>query len=175
MNGLFSTRRDRPRRVRGQSLVEFSLVLPIFLLVFFGVIDGGRAVYMHTVLSDASREGARVAAVEAAWIGSTDPACNKYGGPVCPSSVAALKADVVAAVNRRVVPFGPIAAARVYVSCHAQGSAPTGSWTTQSCNSSAPNNAVSVRVELQYTALTPVIGQMLPPFWMSGSTTMIIN
>ena len=59
------------RRRRGQSLVEFALVLPIFLLVLFGLIDVGRYVYMNTMLSQAAREGARVASVEASWIGST--------------------------------------------------------------------------------------------------------
>ena len=34
--------RRRGRRSRGQSLVEFALVLPIFLLLLFGLIDGGR-------------------------------------------------------------------------------------------------------------------------------------
>ncbi len=33
------------RRVAGQALVEFALVLPIFMLMLFGLIDGGRYVY----------------------------------------------------------------------------------------------------------------------------------
>src|SRR5207237_2092928 len=82
----------------GQGLVEFALVLPVFLLVLCGLFDAGRYVYMNSVLSQASREGARLAAVEASWVGSADPSCNSAGGPVCPANAAALQTDVVAAV-----------------------------------------------------------------------------
>ena len=57
--------------VAGQSLVEFALVIPVFLLILFGLLDAGRYVYMNSVLSQAAREGARVAAAEARWIGKT--------------------------------------------------------------------------------------------------------
>ncbi len=58
-------------RARGQSLVEFSLILPLFLLAFFGLIDGARLVYFNSTLSQAVREAARTGAVEAYWLGST--------------------------------------------------------------------------------------------------------
>ena len=47
--------------IQGQArrLVEFALVLPVFLLMLFGLIDVGRYVYMNSVLSQAAREGAR--------------------------------------------------------------------------------------------------------------------
>ena len=59
-------------------MVEFALVLPVFILLLFGLLDVGRYVYMNSVLSQAAREGARVAAAEASWIGKTisdDPSC----------------------------------------------------------------------------------------------------
>jgi hypothetical protein len=175
------TRRDaacmagRRRHSPGQTLVEFALVFPVFVLLFFGVIDGGRAIYMNTVVSQAAREGARLAAVEASWMGSTDAACNKWGGPVCPGSLDVLMADVLAAANRNITPFGPAVKAHLFLSCDAPGSAPTGDWTTQSCSDRAVGSIVSVRVELEYTALTPVIGALIPPMWLSGSATMTIN
>ena len=43
----------------GQALVEFALVLPIFLLLLFGLIDVGRLVYTWNALNQAAREGAR--------------------------------------------------------------------------------------------------------------------
>ncbi|MCA1481071.1 TadE/TadG family type IV pilus assembly protein, partial [Bradyrhizobium sp. NBAIM08] len=39
------------RRSHGQSLVEFALVLPIFLLLLLGLFDAGRMVYMNSTLS----------------------------------------------------------------------------------------------------------------------------
>ena len=51
------------RTERGQSLVEFALILPIFILVLAGLFDLGRAVYAYNTISNASRESVRVAIV----------------------------------------------------------------------------------------------------------------
>lgn len=48
----------------GQSLVEFALILPIFLLLLFGIIDLGRGVYAYNTIQNAAREGTRVAIVD---------------------------------------------------------------------------------------------------------------
>jgi Flp pilus assembly protein TadG len=47
----------------GQSLVEFALVLPIFVVLLFGIMEFGRLWETTNVLTSAAREGARVAAV----------------------------------------------------------------------------------------------------------------
>ena len=52
------------RRDRGQSLVEFALILPIFLLFLFGIIDLGRGVYAYNTIQNAAREAVRVAIVD---------------------------------------------------------------------------------------------------------------
>jgi len=49
---------------RGQSLVEFALVLPIMLVIFLGIFDFGRAGYAFNSVSNAAREGMRVAIVD---------------------------------------------------------------------------------------------------------------
>lgn len=49
----------------GQSLVEFTMILPIFLVLMFGLVDFGRVFYMWFLVTNAAREGARVAAVQA--------------------------------------------------------------------------------------------------------------
>jgi len=48
---------------RGQSLVEFSLVLPVLLIIVFGIIDFGMGLRSYISLTNATREGARFAAV----------------------------------------------------------------------------------------------------------------
>lgn len=45
---------------RGQSLVEFALILPLFVLLLVGVFDIGRAFFAYIAISNAAREGARV-------------------------------------------------------------------------------------------------------------------
>ena len=48
----------------GQSLIEFALALPIFLLLVFGLVDLGRGFYYYNLLSNMAREGARYAIVD---------------------------------------------------------------------------------------------------------------
>ena len=51
------------RGERGQSLVEFAMVLPLFLVVVFGIVDFGRAYSAYVQLNNGAREGARYGAV----------------------------------------------------------------------------------------------------------------
>lgn len=51
------------QRSRGQALVEFALVLPIFLLILIAVFDLGRAVFAYNSITNGAREGARLAIV----------------------------------------------------------------------------------------------------------------
>jgi Flp pilus assembly protein TadG len=44
---------------RGQAMVEFALILPVFLLVVVGMLEFSRAWNLHQVMTDAAREGAR--------------------------------------------------------------------------------------------------------------------
>ena len=46
---------------RSQALIEFALVSPVLLLLLFGIIDIGRAVFYYDTLNHAAREGARAA------------------------------------------------------------------------------------------------------------------
>ncbi len=55
--------RRPPRRSRGQALVEFAVVLPVFLLILAGVIDFGLGLYSQMTVINAAREGARYAVV----------------------------------------------------------------------------------------------------------------
>jgi Flp pilus assembly protein TadG len=52
-----------PRTERGQTLVEFALVLPILSLLLLGVIQFGVAYNHYITLTDAVRAGARKGAV----------------------------------------------------------------------------------------------------------------
>jgi hypothetical protein len=137
---------------RGQSLVEFALVLPVFVLILFGLFDLGRAVYAYNTISNASRESARVAIVnqtnadveaeavkQAVSLGLTDAAVTPdyelVGGGSCGDPVAG----------------DPIA-----VGC-----------------------LVSVRVEYEFAPATPVIGQILAGYFaanpLSSTTEMPVE
>jgi len=52
-----------PRGTRGQSLVEFALILPVFVVILVGIFDGGRLVFAYNGVNNAAREGGREATV----------------------------------------------------------------------------------------------------------------
>jgi hypothetical protein len=50
---------------RGQSLVEFTLIVPIFLLLVFAIVDFGMGFHAWISVTNAAREGARIGSVGA--------------------------------------------------------------------------------------------------------------
>lgn len=88
----------------GTAMVEFAVVLPIFLFVAWCIIDFGRAFYTQNSLATAVREGARYAAV--------------LDDPNATASVTAIKAKVTNSFNA----FGGpgIPAAKILISANAK-------------------------------------------------------
>jgi hypothetical protein len=64
---------DQDEQQRGQSLVEFALLLPLMLLIITGLLDVARAVWQENTLAYAAREGTRYAIVHGT---AGDPAAN---------------------------------------------------------------------------------------------------
>ena len=61
MNVAAKGRRSGWRSERGAELIEFALVFPTLLLVMLGIIDFGFLFQRYEVVTNAAREGARVA------------------------------------------------------------------------------------------------------------------
>jgi Flp pilus assembly protein TadG len=70
------------QRSRGQSVVEFALVLPILLLLLAAAIDLGRLFYAYVAVENAAKEGA--------FYGARSPLCDDSTSPSCgdPNNVA---------------------------------------------------------------------------------------
>ncbi len=79
-------RRIRRSKSTGQTLVEFALVFPIFVIVLFSIIVFGLYVFYAQQLSNAGREAARFAAIHSAtaqcptvsWISPQAPPLSYY-------------------------------------------------------------------------------------------------
>jgi Flp pilus assembly protein TadG len=72
-----SWRCDRTDR-RGAAALEFAFVAPVFFAFVFGMIEYGRAVMVQNVITNAAREGARVAILSGATTTSVKSAVNTY-------------------------------------------------------------------------------------------------
>lgn len=59
------TRSRHKKRARGQALVEFALVIPVFLLVLCGILDFGFMLFTRMSVINAAREGARISVTAA--------------------------------------------------------------------------------------------------------------
>ncbi len=59
------SRQTRGRSARGQTIIEFALIAPVFFLLLYGIIDFGMALDRRLTLQHAVREVARYAAVTA--------------------------------------------------------------------------------------------------------------
>ena len=107
-----SCRKDR----RGAAAVEFAVVAPVFFLLIFGMIEYGRMVMVQQILTNASREGARVGVLDGSTTTDVNNAVNTYltsahitGATITPSpnppSSAAYSAPVTITVS---VPFSQV-------------------------------------------------------------------
>ncbi len=99
MSNRGANRRTRRRRSGGQSLVEFALVVPIFLAVLFGIIDFGWLLYSRVTLINATREGARAAIVMGDNPTAIDEDLNSTGGPIRAATTGLVNSDLTITVT----------------------------------------------------------------------------
>ena len=85
---VIRTKRAELQQERGQTLVEFAMVLPLIAVLLFGVIQFGIAFNNYVTLTDAVRAGARKAAVSRQ---TSDPVGNATSAVY--SSASDLKAS----------------------------------------------------------------------------------
>jgi Flp pilus assembly protein TadG len=139
------------RADRGQSLVEFALLAPILILLIFALFDLGRAVYAWNAVSNAAREGARIAIVD------QGPAS---GGVSLAAQEAANQATSLG--------LDPADANQVRV----QYQRPD---LTGACPTPAIGCIAQVRVQYQFRALTPVVGNIVGPIVLSSTTELSVE
>jgi Flp pilus assembly protein TadG len=60
---IMGRRRHGMASDRGAAAVEFALLLPLILLIVFGIIDFGRALNAQVTITQAAREGSRLTAL----------------------------------------------------------------------------------------------------------------
>jgi Flp pilus assembly protein TadG len=153
-------------RARGQALVEFAFVFPVIVLLAFGFIDVGRAVFSYNTLTNAAREAARVAAVN-----QVDPAVGPWD---CVANKPVQSAASPSWTFRgcAVTAGGAVGVTDADVSV--SYAAPPG--TTIQCTSGLTVGCiVSITVTADYVPITPVAGSIIGPISMSATSEMPIE
>jgi len=84
----------------GQTLIEFSLLFPLLLLLVIGLFEIGRVIFYYAVLNNAVREGTRYAVVQPGCDYTSDPsACT--GGYISDEDLT-ICSDASSEANKRV-------------------------------------------------------------------------
>jgi len=123
------------RRGAGQSLAEFALVLPIFLVLFFAIFDLGSAVFTYNSLTNAAREGARLAVV------------NQDNASIIARAETQVSVAEINAPNVSIDFYDPAGDGTPDTSSH--------------CTPAAVGCFAVVKFESTYRPLTPIIGRFL--------------
>ena len=138
------------RRSRGQTLVEFALAIPVIVLLLMGLFDFGRAIFAYNTVSNASRDGARVAIVDQ---GSTSGISN----------AAQAAADQAVGLGLDPADVSDIRVQYLKPDLSADCDPAWGEWV--GC-------VAEVRVQYLFRAATPIISNIIGPITV-GSTTQL--
>jgi Flp pilus assembly protein TadG len=162
-DGDARTRRSLPARIRahlrtrsrGQALVEFGLILPVFLVFLATTLDLGRLAMARVTVTNAAREGAFQASETPTSFDSTQP---------CPAGATSNK--IVCRVQLEAKSSGvTIAPSDIAVTCDTAG-----------CPAQVPSR-VTVTVTGHFTLLTPILsvffGNSQNITFSAASTTQI--
>jgi Flp pilus assembly protein TadG len=132
------------RSRRGQSMVEFALILLPFVILLVGILDVGRGIYAYNTVNNAAREAAR--------LGIVDQSVADIEGEARAQAVSLPASLVTVDVDFFLTSGGPGTA------CPNLGSD-----TVVYCS-------VHVTVDYDYSAITPLIGNLIGPVTMTGES-----
>jgi Flp pilus assembly protein TadG len=155
----------------GQGLTEFALVFPIIVLLIMGVFDMGRAVYAYNALTNAAREGARVGSVNQLDPGASHVGCNEdkpIEDPVNPDWWSKACAAATA-ISMGITP------SNVTVSYAAPGDESNLICSTANGQTLHVGCIVTLTVTYNWSAMTPVIGNLMAPIAMSSTSQIPIE
>jgi Flp pilus assembly protein TadG len=161
---------------RAQALVEFALVIPLFLFLLMGIVDFGRVIWATTSLASAAREATRFAIVRGG--SATDPCPVGPAGPESPTVTASSscpnptpsKQSIIDAATNAATAGGTNLSVAV---CYSDPATGTCSGNTDT-GTNARGQTVTVVVTSTVSLLTPAI-LGFTSMNVSGSSTMVVN
>jgi Flp pilus assembly protein TadG len=142
-------------RERGASLPETAIVIGVLLILLFGIIDFGRAMYTYAFVAQIARQGARWTIVRGAQCTQLDH-CNASSSDV-QTYVQGLSEGATVASNISV----------------------TANWPSSGCppglSGKQPGCIVTVSVTYPFQFLLPFMNANFPTYPMSSTSQMVIS
>jgi TadE-like protein len=164
----------RHRCEDGQSLVEFAIAIPIFLVLLLGTIDVGHVVWASASLANAAREGARYAIVRGGSMTSQCPVGPPAPTALIPAATSSCpypspsKAGIISAVQSNAIAAGTNINVNVCYGAGCSGSIDAGGAT----------NARGTPLTVTATSDVPVtVGSLinLATIHLSSTVTMVVS
>jgi Flp pilus assembly protein TadG len=147
-------------RSRGQSLVEFALVLPILLMIFAAAADFGRAFYAYVAIENAVKEGA--------IYGARNPLCDTASTScINPNNVTWRVRNETRVINQDGTVLNPT------IQCQ-DGATGVAHADLRDC---VEGDRYVVRLSYQFNMITPIIGAIMGNQITLGaqSTATVLN
>jgi hypothetical protein len=138
---------------KGTTVVEFALVVPLFILLIFGIIDFGWYFFVEHTLQYATREGMRLALVGRKLT-------DEDGSPM--SREASIMKTIKDNASMAVDPSN----LSIYIFPIGNDYNDPESWENLDPNAGGPGSYMRVKTRYAYKFLTPLIGA----FFTGGST-----
>jgi Flp pilus assembly protein TadG len=113
--GLRTWASRRVRSERGAELVEFAMVVPILLVIFAGIIDLSLMLQRSEVITNAAREGARLAVLPGYGQADVIARVNAYLDEGLTAGASANATTTMTAVPVAVATGSPVSARQVVV------------------------------------------------------------
>jgi Flp pilus assembly protein TadG len=135
---------------RGAAMVEMALVLPLFLMLILGIIEFGRAMMVANLVTNAAREGARMAVLD----GSTNSDVSNAVVTFLQSAIGQglSSADISVAITVTAAPGNPNPA--------------------NNLASATSRDLVSVKVQLPFNKVALIPGSYLKGKQLIGQSAM---
>ena len=150
---MFNIRTDRQKnemllkRQKGAAAVEFAIILPILIVLLFGIVEFGLIFYNKAVITNASREGARYGIVFRA--SGEEMACSDITG------------IINAYTTDKLVTFGSATAVSI-------------AYDPINCDPGSGNElTVSVSYNYDYSLLPGFVPGLTSPLSLTGQTIMV--
>jgi len=169
--------RSSARRQRGQGLVEFAVVLPVFLMLLLGIVDFGRVIWATNSLTNAATEATRFAIVHGGSPSDTCPVGPRGPLAVVPTASTSCpypsdsKQSIYDIARNYAIAGGSSVTVTV---CYAAPGTTCSGDTDSVGGTNARGNSVTVVITSTLSLVTPSLLGM-GNYAISGRSTMLVN